>query len=189
MAQLRGALRARGPATGRTDAEEILGHQGLPDSFREGMALRYQALREYQPKPYPGRVTLFRARVRPLLRLHGRDLGWARLAGGGLDVIDIPGNHQTLLTAPHVTRVAQALLARLCRAQAQAAGPARQLGMSQGEGQHGGLPRVDWHRGGQTATRPAVQGLQRWPRLGPTPTEPWGVSGSIQTAPARRASA
>jgi thioesterase domain-containing protein/acyl carrier protein len=190
MAQLRGALRARGPATGRTDAEEILGHQGLPDSFREGMALRYQALREYQPKPYPGRVTLFRARVRPLLRLHGRDLGWARLAGGGLDVIDIPGNHQTLLTAPHVTRASQALLARLCRAQAQAVGAAHPPSASEAEGQHSDLPRTDWRRGEQTSTHSAVQDLDLWPRRrGSAPAVPRRVGGPVQTAPARRMSA
>jgi thioesterase domain-containing protein len=92
----------------------------LPESYLELLQTHYQALRAYKPKVYPGRVTLFRARVRPLFRLHGRDLGWSRLVGGGLEVVVVPGNHLTMLTAPRVGALAQALLARLRAAQQEA---------------------------------------------------------------------
>jgi thioesterase domain-containing protein len=82
------------------------------------MAAHYQALREYAPAVYAGRVTLFRARTRPLFREHGPDLGWGRLAGGGLEVVDVPGNHDTVLREPRVRTLAQALQARLRQAQA-----------------------------------------------------------------------
>ena len=92
--------------------------RGLPEPFRNLLEAHYRALREYVPTAYPGRVTLFRARTRPLLRLHGRDLGWSRLAAGGLEIIEITGNHDSILSEPHVRVLAQRL--RFCLEKAQA---------------------------------------------------------------------
>jgi thioesterase domain-containing protein/acyl carrier protein len=107
------ALRRTAPASGREDAEAVFGLDRLPEEFRLTVEAHYQAMRDYAPKVYPGRVTLFRARVRPLFRLHGRDLGWGALAGGGLEVVAVPGNHDTMLKEPNVRVLAEALLARL----------------------------------------------------------------------------
>jgi thioesterase domain-containing protein len=82
------------------------------------MATHFQALRDYAPRVYPGRVTLFRAQTTPLFRLHGRDLGWRKLAGGGLDIIDVPANHETIMKEPRVRALAKALGAALRKAQA-----------------------------------------------------------------------
>jgi thioesterase domain-containing protein len=87
----------------------VFGAANLPEHFRHLMAVHYQALRDYVPKVYPGRVTLFRAQTRPLFRSHGRDLGWRGLAAGGLEIIDVPGNHETILKEPRVQFLAQAL--------------------------------------------------------------------------------
>jgi thioesterase domain-containing protein len=105
-------------ASGKTDVERIFGAEGLPDDFRQVLQVNYQALREYTPKRYPGRVTLFRAQTRPLFRWHGLDLGWAKIASGGLDIIAIPGNHETILKEPRVHVLALALKEHLQRAQA-----------------------------------------------------------------------
>ena len=35
------------------------------------------------------------------------------MAGGGLDVVPIPGNHASLLTEPHVRTLAKSLMERL----------------------------------------------------------------------------
>jgi thioesterase domain-containing protein len=83
---------------------------------------RYRAYRAYTPRPYPGRVTLFRARVQPLLGGHRPDLGWGELAGGGVEVHVIPGNHVTLLREPGVRALAASLSAALGRAQRGQAG-------------------------------------------------------------------
>jgi thioesterase domain-containing protein/acyl carrier protein len=107
------ALRRSGPASGREDAQVVFGLDRLPEQFRRTVEAHYQALRDYAPRAYPGRVTLFRARVRPLFRLHGRDLGWGALAGGGLEVVSVPGNHETMLKEPNVRALAEALLTRL----------------------------------------------------------------------------
>ncbi len=111
------ALHRRGPASGQTDLQYIFAGRPLPDQFRQVMEAHYNALRAYKPKAYPEPVTLFRARTRPLFRLHERDLGWRKLARD-LEVVAIPGNHLTILKEPHVSWLARALLVRLRRAQA-----------------------------------------------------------------------
>ncbi len=67
----------------------------------------------YVARPYPGRITLFRAEDR--LGGHARDpfLGWQQVARGGLDVHEVPGNHGTLIREPHVRVLAQRLRACL----------------------------------------------------------------------------
>jgi thioesterase domain-containing protein len=111
-----GAWGHRRPETGRADAQSVLAGLRPPEQFLRLMENHYQALREYAPKPYPGRVVLFRARTRPLFRLHGYDLGWGALARGGLTVIPIPGNHETLLREPRVGVLAAALKEHIGRA-------------------------------------------------------------------------
>jgi thioesterase domain-containing protein/acyl carrier protein len=115
--QLSGLLRRPDQRSGQTDVEEVFGSETFPERFRSLLEMHYQALRAYLPKAYPGRVALFRALVRPLLRFHGHDLGWGALAGGGVEVVCIPGNHETLLKEPHVRRLAEALQRSLTNAQ------------------------------------------------------------------------
>ncbi|MFO0757419.1 MAG: beta-ketoacyl synthase N-terminal-like domain-containing protein [Byssovorax sp.] len=71
----------------------------------------------YMPKAYPGKLTLFRA-----TRLGGRfakdpTMGWGLLAAGGVTVLDIPGEHLTVLRQPHVEALARLL--RRCLDDAQ----------------------------------------------------------------------
>jgi thioesterase domain-containing protein len=103
----------RPPRTGRADAADVFAGRDIPEYFRRVVETNYQALRTYEPKVYPGRVTLLKAHTRPLFRLHGRDLGWTKLAGGGLEVVEVPGNHNTILKEPNVKAMATALLSRL----------------------------------------------------------------------------
>ena len=60
--------------------------------------------RNYKFVPYPGEVTLFRAQYDADVKL-----GWLALAGGGLTIHDIPGDHLGILTEPHVQEVARYL--------------------------------------------------------------------------------
>jgi thioesterase domain-containing protein/acyl carrier protein len=99
--------------SGKTDAESVFGGETVPESFRGLVESHYQILRDYVPQRYPGAVTLFRAKSRPLLRLHGKDLGWRDLAEGGLKIISVPGNHETMLREPNVQLLAKSLLALL----------------------------------------------------------------------------
>lgn len=64
-----------------------------------------QAWRNYRPRPYAGRVTLFRA-TETDHQEPGPDLGWAALAQGGLEIVEVPGDHNTMLHDPHLAILA-----------------------------------------------------------------------------------
>lgn len=66
------------------------------------------AARHYAPKPYTGRVVLFRTPQR-LLRAPEHDMGWSRLATEPVDVQMIAGSHGTILQEPHVRVLAEKL--------------------------------------------------------------------------------
>ncbi len=73
------------------------------------------AFRSYRPQPYRGRVTLFQAAIRG-----GDDeqlaAAWEHLALGGVEVVDVPGSHVTMLTSAHAEPLAERL--GVCLAQA-----------------------------------------------------------------------
>jgi len=92
-----------------------------------------QAVKDYVPQLYPGQVTLFRASESPPMGWYylGRDFptpddwyerdpqhGWGDLAGGGLEIHDVPGSHGTMLKELYnVEKLAEKL--RVCFDQAQ----------------------------------------------------------------------
>ena len=59
----------------------------------------YQAVLDYRPLPFEGRVTLIRSRVQPLLKVLPRDYGWSHVAKE-VDVVILPGDHESLLGNP-----------------------------------------------------------------------------------------
>ena len=73
---------------------------------RELMRTVFAAVRDYRPRYYSGKLTLFRARTRPLLHGSSPDLGWARFVAN-LDIRNIKGNHLTILHPPHVSELAR----------------------------------------------------------------------------------
>jgi acyl transferase domain-containing protein/thioesterase domain-containing protein/acyl carrier protein len=65
------------------------------------------ALRKYAPRTYAGKVTLFRAQDVGLMYEHvGPTRGWDAATLPNLDVIEIPGSHETLVYEPGVTVLA-----------------------------------------------------------------------------------
>src|SRR5262249_42456941 len=82
--------------------EDIWEMDRLSDSTRRVINTNLRALRDYMPRPYPDVITLFRARAQSLFSPdYGRDLGWSDFAEGGVHVMEIPGNHDTILRDPH----------------------------------------------------------------------------------------
>lgn len=77
--------------------------------------VRDQALRNYIPSPYPGKVILFRAMERDQFEADDTDpqFGWGELAAGGLEVHHVPGDHIGILKEPHVRIMATKLIANL----------------------------------------------------------------------------
>jgi len=72
-----------------------------------------RAVRDYRPQEYPGPLTLFRAMDRSVTGTYGRALGWKGLAKGGVRVIDVPGDHGTMLRGEAVRALAVKLSACL----------------------------------------------------------------------------
>jgi amino acid adenylation domain-containing protein len=70
------------------------------------------AVRKYEPQPYPGTVILFRARQRPSGDHADAAHGWKPLAAN-LEVVDVPGNHDDMLLDPNVGVMSAYLSARL----------------------------------------------------------------------------
>ena len=66
----------------------------------------------YRPRDYPGDVLL----LRPMIRPRGsRTAGWAATVKGRLTVLEVPGDHLTMLQAPYVTALGAALVKALER--------------------------------------------------------------------------
>jgi len=63
----------------------------------------------YRPRPYNGRVTLFRAKNPTGNYEFPPDLGWTDLSKGGIEIHDIPGSHESMFRDPSVYVVAQKL--------------------------------------------------------------------------------
>jgi thioesterase domain-containing protein len=67
-----------------------------------------EAVHVYEPKPYPGKVTLFFAKEKTeaIAEVTSDDPthGWSSLAGD-VTVLDADGNHHTMMRKPHVTKI------------------------------------------------------------------------------------
>ena len=72
-----------------------------------------RALQRYQPKPFSGKVMLFRTRGHALICSFDRHYGWGELAQGGVAMKILPGGHGNILDEPFVRSVAQSLQACL----------------------------------------------------------------------------
>jgi aspartate racemase len=66
----------------------------LPTSLRNIDMINRQAVARYVPTVYPGRAQFFRASERPQW-MPDRLSGWDALVAGGLEVIEVPGDHRT----------------------------------------------------------------------------------------------
>jgi thioesterase domain-containing protein len=81
----------------------------LPPEYLEVLAANFQAGQDYRASIYPGKVTLFRSYIQPIAQALHPDLGWSELIGGGLNIYDMPGNHNNLLKEPYIQLLGQKL--------------------------------------------------------------------------------
>jgi hypothetical protein len=85
----------------------------IPPSFRSRYILDIydEAMANYVPEIYPGRLTVFRS-------AYSCDaIVWERLAGKELELHEISGDHTAILKEPHVQQWAEILSTILARAQ------------------------------------------------------------------------
>lgn len=76
-----------------------------------------RATQNYRLHLYPGRITFFKAGESLAATSPDPTLGWSKWASGGVEVHAVPGNHATLMYAPHVEVLAEKLTACLNQAQ------------------------------------------------------------------------
>jgi thioesterase domain-containing protein len=94
-------------------------------ALRAVQAANERALYRYAPRTYPGRMILFRPSQQAAEYAGDSEMGWHGLAAGGLDVVEIPGRHESIIVEPQVRVLAERLHACLEAARARAhVGPA-----------------------------------------------------------------
>jgi thioesterase domain-containing protein len=75
----------------------------------------------YMPRPYRGRVSVFRTQQAGLTPIDDDTLGWGPLVLGGVEVFEVPGDHNDITSEPNVRILSQKLGSALRKAQAGAA--------------------------------------------------------------------
>ena len=71
------------------------------------------ATRSYIPQPYCGRVLLFKRTQDLTGPFRLPDCGWSRLLQGGPEIVEIPGDHLSLIAEPSVAMIAEKLSAAI----------------------------------------------------------------------------
>jgi thioesterase domain-containing protein len=99
-------------------AEELIDDAGeLPDHVRDIIELNYRAMEAYIPQLYPGRITLLRAEGERLLTSHDPEMGWGKLAAGGVEVEVVPGSHLGIFREPYIRFLAEKVREHIEKAQ------------------------------------------------------------------------
>jgi thioesterase domain-containing protein len=80
----------------------------VPSFMKSAYDINYVAIQNYQLRPYPGRMTLFRATEQddPLAP---RALGWDAIFSGGVEDIPLPGDHERIFLEPGIEVLATRL--------------------------------------------------------------------------------
>ena len=81
----------------------------VPKAVRSPLVIFTAVGRAFTPKPYPGRLLLFRAEGRTAEYGDDETLGWDGLALEGIAVHHVPGGHLTIMHKPHVYRLVEQL--------------------------------------------------------------------------------
>jgi thioesterase domain-containing protein/acyl carrier protein len=78
-----------------------------------------RAVHDYRPADYPGKLTLLRPADQSKTNdlFDDLELGWGALALGGVEVLQVPGDHAHMVHEPHVAALADKL--KQCLAQAE----------------------------------------------------------------------
>lgn len=91
----------------------------LPPAVRAVSTVNRRACLEYIPSVYPGSMTLLRCQTQPSAYEQVKDLGWSALVAGDLEVLEVPGTHESMFFEPHVGALGETL--STCLEQATAA--------------------------------------------------------------------
>jgi len=89
----------------------------LPRYLKQVRKALHAASDAYVPQPYLGKITFFRSREKSVRNSDDPKSGWGKLAGGELEVCDVPGDHNVIFAEPQVRVLAQQLKVGLEKAQ------------------------------------------------------------------------
>jgi len=109
------AIRYHGkPATGRPLAKSSMPY------ILELLSIEHdQVFSRYEPRPYSGKVVLFRSNKQTPGLVADASLGWGQVLGAGLEVCAVPGHQQNMLIEPNVSVLSNELQKHLSEAQEQ----------------------------------------------------------------------
>jgi amino acid adenylation domain-containing protein len=93
--------------------EDVIDMEHYPQGYEHFAKVHWEALLNYFPKTYGGKVVLFESTKSP--GTLAVETIWRSLAQGGLDVKKLPCAHETMLDEPHVRQLANELNACLQR--------------------------------------------------------------------------
>lgn len=109
LARLGRSLRRR-PASHEFDPRIYFGTASVPAAYRSFLTRRYEALHNYRPGPFEGKVILLRATVPSLFRTRDPRMGWQAVAAGGVEVHPVPGRHNDCVSAEHGPELSRVLM-------------------------------------------------------------------------------
>lgn len=72
-----------------------------------------KAYKAYVPKPYYGKITLFRAKECPPGYRTDPYLGWYKLAKNGIEIYKIPGHHTSMMSSPVLAQKLESCLKKI----------------------------------------------------------------------------
>ncbi|MCP5545345.1 MAG: amino acid adenylation domain-containing protein [Akkermansiaceae bacterium] len=98
------AARSSGPAEAFSDLRRV--------QVREE---NWRAMQEYKPRPFAGRITLFKTNHVDDKVEYDADYGWSAVAKEGLDIISVTGHHLALFSPENIDSLASALCSCLKR--------------------------------------------------------------------------
>jgi thioesterase domain-containing protein len=87
---------------------KLKGEGSIPSNYIQLEDQIWKAGQNYVPKPYPGKMTLFRATTQPVGIVEDPTLGWRGLSAE-LEIHDVTGHHGSIVTEPFVRELAAKL--------------------------------------------------------------------------------
>ena len=81
------------------------------------------AARKYRAAPYDGKLALFRSAYAKELYADDPTLGWSLVTGNEVEILDVPGDHNTMLQPPQISILAKKLVDCLERARGTSSKP------------------------------------------------------------------
>jgi len=86
----------------------------LPSFMKSAYDINHVAMNRYKLRPYDGKLILFRAAEQDFTG--PRDLGWSEIFTQGVEIHDIPGDHERMFLEPSIDILAAELHAAIQRA-------------------------------------------------------------------------